>query len=97
MNTALNISSFQLIKILREKVGEEQAETLANFVESKVHEEYESKKEGFATKEDISHLKEDILRLETKVESTKADIIKWMFIFWIGQIATVFAFIKFVK
>jgi len=91
MSTTINLSSFQLIKILREKIGEEQAESLAAFVEtkvkeevdSKVKEEVDSKKESLATKEDLAN--------------TKAEIIKWMFIFWIGQIATVFAFIKFVK
>ena len=83
MSTTINLSSFQLIKILREKIGEEQAESLAAFVETKVKEEVDSKKESLATKEDLAN--------------TKAEIIKWMFIFWIGQIATVFAFIKFVK
>ena len=42
-----------MIKILREKVGEEQAESLASFVETKIKEEIESKKEGFATKKQL--------------------------------------------
>lgn len=39
----------------------------------------ENKTQLFATKEDLA--------------STKADIIKWMFIFWIGQIVATFGFI----
>lgn len=37
-------------------------------------------------------------RLEKRIESVKAELIKWMFIFWIGQIGTIiailFAFFK---
>ncbi len=66
----MNLTSFQLIKILREKIGEEQAESLASFVETKVKEEIDSKKEGFATKEDIA-------KLETKIELSKIAIILW--------------------
>jgi hypothetical protein len=31
--------------------------------------------------------KEEAKQLEVKIESTKAEIIRWMFVFWIGQIA----------
>lgn len=41
--------------------------------------------------------KEDIARLEMKLSSTflgvDRDIFMWMFIFWIGQIASAFGFI----
>jgi len=33
-------------------------------------------------------------RFERKLAETKADIIKWMFIFWVGQIGVLFAFFK---
>ena len=40
----------------------------------------------------------DIGKLDTKIERTKADLIKWMFIFWIGQIGAImgllFAFLN---
>jgi len=39
------------------------------------------KKSYFASKEDVAN--------------SKADIIKWMFIFWVGQLAAVFAISKF--
>ncbi|MEI7500378.1 MAG: hypothetical protein WCK84_07995 [Bacteroidota bacterium] len=29
--------------------------------------------------------KADIYKLDVKIEKTKAEIIKWMFIFWAGQ------------
>ncbi len=30
--------------------------------------------------------KEDVAKLEAKIADTKAEMIKWMFIFWIGSI-----------
>jgi len=55
-----------------------------------------------ATKDDIVATKEDIARvkydLSKEIGSVKADTIKWMFIFWIGQVgatlAIVFLFLK---
>ena len=51
-------------------------------------------KNDFATKEDIAKLEG---KLETKMAENKADIIKWMFIFWIGQLASVIAIVKLMK
>ena len=36
--------------------------------------------------ENILLTKEDKIELVSKIESTKTDIIKWMFVFWIGSI-----------
>lgn len=52
--------------------------------------------------EEISKLREEMagLRAEFKVDqaNTRADLIRWMFIFWIGQVATIigilFVFLK---
>ena len=40
-------------------------------------------------------LKGDNASLDVKIEKTRADMIKWMFIFWIGQIAAIFALLRF--
>ena len=53
-------------------------------LETKVDKKFEEAKTTLATKEDLAKVEG---RLETKIAETKADIIKWMFIFWIGQIA----------
>ena len=46
----------------------------------------------------MSIFEKRIAQLDSKIENTKADIIKWMFIFWIGQVGTItaiiFAFFK---
>lgn len=57
----------------------------------------EDKTKILATREDISilkgELKIEIEELKTEMAKTKSDIIKWMFIFWIGQVAATFGFI----
>jgi hypothetical protein len=58
-----------------------------------VKEEYESKKEGFATKEDIAKLDIRIKELETKiVESSRTQII-WT----VGTMIALFALLHFFK
>ncbi len=34
-------------------------------------------------------------KIDTEVQKSKADILKWMFIFWASQIGAVFALLKF--
>ena len=45
---------------------------------------------AYATKAD---LKEEIHKLELKIEKVRSDLIKWMFIFWIGQVSVTIALI----
>jgi hypothetical protein len=37
--------------------------------------------------------KEEVFRLEVKMEGNKSELIRWMFLFWIGQIAATLGFI----
>lgn len=46
-----------------------------------------------ATKDDMVSLKSEIARLGIKMADSKSDVIKWMFIFWVGQVAATFGFI----
>lgn len=56
-------------------------------MQSEVESKYEQKKDSIATKEDIN-------RLDVKIESVRADLIKWMFIFIIGQTAVIITVLK---
>jgi demethoxyubiquinone hydroxylase (CLK1/Coq7/Cat5 family) len=69
-----------MFNILKVKLGENEAKALTEYVESQVEKSVEKEKNILATKEDI-------YKLEVKMSEMKSDIIKWMFIFWIGQIA----------
>ncbi len=54
-----------------------------------------------ATKEGIAQFqaatKEDIAQLRVSVVETKAELVKWMFIFWAGQVATSFTLLKLIR
>jgi len=39
----------------------------------------------------------EISRLETKMSDGKTEMIRWMFVFWVGQIAAMVALIKLLK
>ncbi len=38
---------------------------------------------------DVFMTKDDKVEMITRIESSKTDTIKWMFIFWMGQLAAV--------
>lgn len=80
------VSITQLYSLLSDKVGKETAENLIAYIENIVQDELKSNVLLLATKDDVS-------RLDIKLADTKTELIKWMFIFWIGQIAATFGFI----
>ena len=59
--------------------------------------ELNNKSQILATKDDLNRLdvkiKDDLNKLDVKISETRYDLIKWMFIFWIGQVAATFGFI----
>lgn len=70
-----------MFTILKGKLGEKEAKALTEYVESKVEKSIVKEKNILATKVDLAEM--------------KAEIIKWMFIFWIGQIAVTLAIVFF--
>ena len=82
------ISSIEMFNILKMKLGEKEAKALTEYVESRVEKSIEKEKNVLATKEDI-------YKLEVKMSEMKSEIIKWMFIFWIGQIAVTLGIVYF--
>lgn len=54
------------------------------------------------TKEDLAKLREDLKvgltkldgKIDSKISESKSEMIKWMFIFWIGQIAATLLFLR---
>jgi hypothetical protein len=76
------VSEIKLYELLKAKIGEQEAEAFVEILESRVDKKFDEAKQYLATKEDVAN--------------TRAEIIKWMFIFWIGQIAATLAIMKFV-
>jgi len=73
------ITITRLYELVSVKLGKETAENLTTFIEEKISSEVETKATILATKENLAE--------------TKAELIKWMFIFWVGQVITTFGFI----
>jgi hypothetical protein len=84
------ISLTKLYDLLSAKVGKDLAENLTTFIEDKIKDEVENKSQMLTTKEDL--LKTES-RLDLRISETKNETLKWMFIFWISQVAATFGFI----
>jgi hypothetical protein len=83
----MQISSIELFELLKPKLGEREARVLVQFVEAKTEDSINSKKYIFLTKEDKIEIIE-------KLERNRTEVIKWMFIFWIGQLAAIVAILN---
>ena len=90
------VGTIKLFEILKTRFSDEEArfvveeiEKIEASVEAKVDKEFDKKSLLF--KEDIKSLKEymdHVFATKEDVVKVKAEIIKWMFIFWIGQLAS---------
>ena len=69
------VSEIKLYELLKAKLGEKEAEAFVEILEKKVDHKFYDAKQLLATKEDLAN--------------NKAELIKWMFIFWIGQITVI--------
>jgi hypothetical protein len=103
----------RLYKLLSEKLGNDTTEAMFKYIDNKTERSVEATIKTLATKDDIANLRKDfgseisslrkeigseISNLRKDLGEGKADNIKWMFIFWIGQVgatlAIVFLFLK---
>ena len=66
----ITTTDIQLFQILKEKLGEKEAEALVTFVDSKIKDANEHNTKVLATKEDLA--------------IAKADMIKWFFAFFMA-------------
>lgn len=76
----MHVAEIELYEILKEKIGDKEAKTLVEYIETKVDKKLTEKQDILATKADLANM--------------KADIIKWMFLFWIGQLASLIAILQ---
>lgn len=93
---------------LKTKYSDKDAKLFLEFIEEKTTQKVTSKSELFEQiiQKDVINLEGKMLlkitetegKLDTKISESKADIIKWMFIFWIGStIATIGSLIAIIK
>ena len=67
----LNVSDIQLFQILKEKMGDKEAEALVTFVDNKI-------KDNNETSLKILSTKEDLLQLEIRLKDKMTDQFKWV-------------------
>ncbi len=70
---------FEVYEIFKNRFTDKEA--------AKVIEYFEAKAEKINQKKDVFMTKDDKVEMISRIESSKTDTIKWMFIFWMGQLA----------
>ena len=86
-------TSIDLFSALRETLGEEKTKTLIEYIDNGSKHTADEAAKSFETllNKDIENLK---LYTDSKIEASKSEIIKWTFIFWIGQIVAIAGMFK---
>jgi glycine cleavage system protein P-like pyridoxal-binding family len=75
------VSEIQLYEALAENLGKEKAKALTEYIEAKVEKKVSDEKTSIVSE------------IEAKISESKAEMIKWMFIFWVGTIGVLSAII----
>lgn len=85
-------NTLALFEVFKKMMSDEDARLVVRYMEdaneAEIVKTVERKIEHLATKEDISLLKVDIA-------NSKADMIKWMFIFWVAQLGAMFGLLHY--
>jgi hypothetical protein len=103
----------RLYALLTDKLGSDTTEAMFNYIDNKTVQSVEATTKTLATKEDLRITRDDLHKeigivkddlakvkydLSKQIGDVKADTIKWMFIFWIGQVGAMltilFLFLK---
>lgn len=96
MAQAININEIQLFNLLKPKIGEKEAEALVEYVKSFSGEEIKQNIQNLVTRKFV---KDEINLVRLEIKEFKSEIIKGMFLFWIGSIVTtlgaLFGLVKF--
>lgn len=83
----MSTTELKAYDIFKNKLGEQEAAAVMEYFDEKTAKTFQEKKTDLTTKEDLANV-----RIE--IREVKADLIKWMFIFWIGQLAAIIAIVK---
>src|SRR5882757_4895337 len=91
----------RLYKLLTDKLGSDTTEAMFKYIDNKTERSVEATIKTLATRDDlnkeIAGVKEEIssvkIEFNKRIGELSADNIKWMFIFWIGQVAATLAII----
>lgn len=84
------LNTIELYNLLKDKIGEKEAQALTEYISVQVEEKLADKKDVLATKEDIFRVQNQISDLRVEMKEQKAELLKWMIVlfapFYIGMI-----------
>jgi hypothetical protein len=83
----------RLYKLLSDKLGSDTTEAMFKYIDNKTERSVEATIKTLATKDDLHLVRDEISNVRKEAGENKADTIKWMFIFWIGQVGATMAMI----
>lgn len=97
------VSTVRIYDTLESHFGEADAQQFLEYLETLTREARGELATKADLKVELAELRTDLekqsvnLRTEVKTDfaETKTDLVRWMFLFWIGQVAAVFGLIKF--
>ena len=78
----MTVTELQVYDLFKNRFSDNEARMIVTYFEEKTEEKYHQKKDSLATKEDIGILKKEIAE-------SKAEQIKWSFVFWVGTVVTI--------
>ncbi|NCO67210.1 MAG: hypothetical protein GW873_01440 [Nitrospirae bacterium] len=99
-------TTLDLYEKLRPRLGDEESKFLLEYISASV-EKHAAAKDDLAKTENklilkIGQVKSELelkieqvrSELKTEIQKSRSDIIKWMFLFWIGQLASLIAILQ---
>ena len=95
----LQMTDIQLFQILKQRLGDKEAEALVSFVDAKLKESNEQNLKVLATREDVFAVKENVLKLREDMAKQETRLSQTIYIVGVAQflaiVASVFALIKY--
>ncbi len=85
----------RLYKLLSDQLGSDTTEAMFKYIDNKTERSVEATIKTLATKDDIANLrmatKDDIASLQKEMSDNRSETMKWMFIFWVGNVGAMLA------
>ncbi|WP_428330610.1 hypothetical protein [Mucilaginibacter sp.] len=74
-------------------MGSDTTEAMFKYIDNKTERSVEATIKTLATKDDLVNVRDEISNVRKEISEAKADNIKWMFIFWVGQVGAMLAIV----
>ena len=78
----------RLYKLLSDQLGSDTTEAMFKYIDNKTERSVEATIKTLATREDLAN---GLASVRKEISEAKTENIKWMFIFWIGQVGAMLA------